>query len=267
MITPKEISKRAAENKVSERQIEKDYILTWILAGVAGYNVLEKRLVFKGGTVLKKCYFEDYRFSEDLDFTLTDENLTNEMLIECFRKVFEWVKEETNMLLQFGKINVHKDSGSSQFFIDYVGPLGGKIESRSVKADITRGEILVYKPEIRKIFTDYSDMKDLSASIMCYPLSEILIEKMAALMGRTEPRDLYDFWHLTEIERMDIKDHWDAFEQKAKTHKQDPKGFSNKIMAKEEVFRRDWVTKLKHQVNDLKKYEDTFREAKRHLKL
>jgi len=27
---------------------------------------------FKGGTCLKKCYFETYRFSEDLDFTLTE---------------------------------------------------------------------------------------------------------------------------------------------------------------------------------------------------
>ena len=28
-------------------------------------------LGFKGGTALKRCYFGDYRFSEDLDFTLT----------------------------------------------------------------------------------------------------------------------------------------------------------------------------------------------------
>ncbi len=32
-----------------------------------------RRLAFKGGTALKKCYFADYRFSEDLDFTLTEE--------------------------------------------------------------------------------------------------------------------------------------------------------------------------------------------------
>jgi predicted nucleotidyltransferase component of viral defense system len=28
-------------------------------------------LAFKGGTALRRCWFEDYRFSEDLDFTLT----------------------------------------------------------------------------------------------------------------------------------------------------------------------------------------------------
>jgi hypothetical protein len=31
---------------------------------------LSNQWVFKGGTCLKKCYIETYRFSEDLDFTV-----------------------------------------------------------------------------------------------------------------------------------------------------------------------------------------------------
>ncbi|WP_255454060.1 MULTISPECIES: nucleotidyl transferase AbiEii/AbiGii toxin family protein [unclassified Thermococcus] len=34
---------------------------------------LWKNLAFKGGTCLKKAYFRDYRFSEDLDYTLIEE--------------------------------------------------------------------------------------------------------------------------------------------------------------------------------------------------
>ena len=49
--------------------IEKDYALSYVLAGIANQPVLKKTLVFKGGTALKKVYFGDYRFSEDLDFT------------------------------------------------------------------------------------------------------------------------------------------------------------------------------------------------------
>ena len=30
---------------------------------------LKENLIFKGGTALKKCYFGNYRFSEDLDLT------------------------------------------------------------------------------------------------------------------------------------------------------------------------------------------------------
>ena len=49
--------------------IEQDYLLSWILAGVSQVPALGDSLVFKGGTALKKCYFGDYRFSEDLDFS------------------------------------------------------------------------------------------------------------------------------------------------------------------------------------------------------
>ena len=71
MIKPGEIQKKATQVGVRDQQIEKDYVLSWILWGIANHEQLSKILVFKGGTVLKKVYFEDYRFSEDLDFTLS----------------------------------------------------------------------------------------------------------------------------------------------------------------------------------------------------
>lgn len=49
--------------------LERDYLMSWILAGVRRMPLLHDTLVFKGGTALRKCYFENYRFSEDLDFT------------------------------------------------------------------------------------------------------------------------------------------------------------------------------------------------------
>lgn len=49
--------------------LERDYLLAWILAGISQTEVLRDTLVFKGETALKKCWFGDYRFSEDLDFT------------------------------------------------------------------------------------------------------------------------------------------------------------------------------------------------------
>ena len=61
MIRPAEIQKKANKERVRDTQIEKDYILTWILTGVAANGVLSKALAFKGGTVLGKFYFKDYR--------------------------------------------------------------------------------------------------------------------------------------------------------------------------------------------------------------
>jgi len=84
VIKPGEIQKKARTEGVRDQQIEKDYILSWILQGVATQSELSKAIVFKGGTVLKKVYFEDYRFSEDLDFTLLDDNISNQQIFGYF---------------------------------------------------------------------------------------------------------------------------------------------------------------------------------------
>ena len=59
----------ATERKLRPTTIEKDYALGWLLRSIAEHPTLS-RWVFKGGTCLKKCFFETYRFSEDLDFTI-----------------------------------------------------------------------------------------------------------------------------------------------------------------------------------------------------
>ena len=84
MIKPGEIQKKSSAVKVRDQQIEKDYILSWILKGVSQHEQLSKNIVFKGGTVLKKVYFADYRFSEALDFTLLDNDVSNEQIFFFF---------------------------------------------------------------------------------------------------------------------------------------------------------------------------------------
>jgi len=56
--------------RIPEAVLERDYCLAWLLAGLDA-TPLKDLLIFKGGTALKRCYFGDYRFSEDLDFTLS----------------------------------------------------------------------------------------------------------------------------------------------------------------------------------------------------
>ena len=91
MIKPGEIQKWANKVGVRDSQIEKDYILSWILCGIANHNELSKEIVFKGGTVLKKVYFDDYRYSEDLDFTLITDR-SNDQLNKWFDQVFDYIK-------------------------------------------------------------------------------------------------------------------------------------------------------------------------------
>ncbi|MGB1096146.1 MAG: nucleotidyl transferase AbiEii/AbiGii toxin family protein, partial [Paracoccaceae bacterium] len=87
MISKDEILEMADETGLTPNVVEKDYVLGWLLAAVTANPVLSPVWVFKGGTCLKKCYFETYRFSEDLDFTLTDEaHLDESFLLEQFKQ-------------------------------------------------------------------------------------------------------------------------------------------------------------------------------------
>jgi predicted nucleotidyltransferase component of viral defense system len=64
------IEERVREWGLREDVVEKDYVLGWVLWGIGTDEVLSRTWVFKGGTCLKKCYLETYRFPEDLDFTI-----------------------------------------------------------------------------------------------------------------------------------------------------------------------------------------------------
>lgn len=80
----------ANETGLQPSIVEKDYVLGWLLAAINANDALLDSWVFKGGTCLKKCYFETYRFSEDLDFTLTDvAHLEADFLARQFSKIAE----------------------------------------------------------------------------------------------------------------------------------------------------------------------------------
>lgn len=70
MISKADILQRAREWQLTPEVVENDYVLGWILAGIASHPTTKNNWVFKGGTCLKKCVLETYRFSEDLDVTL-----------------------------------------------------------------------------------------------------------------------------------------------------------------------------------------------------
>ena len=70
MINQRDLRARVAEWALREDVVEKDYVLGWVLAGIGTEPALRDGWVFKGGTCLKKCYLETFRFSEDLDFTV-----------------------------------------------------------------------------------------------------------------------------------------------------------------------------------------------------
>ena len=263
MIKPGEIQKIARTAGVRDQQIEKDYILSWILQGIAMHDVLAKAIVFKGGTVLKKVYFEDYRFSEDLDFTLFDNTISNQQIFEYFKEVFEYIKEEANIPFEIIDDNEHEDGGIN-FYISYVGPLGGIGANKRVKVDISKSEKLRFSPEIKEVITPYSDEEE--HKLLCYSLEEILIEKLRSVMQRMQARDFYDIWYLLEIHGLELNFYKNEFIAKCESKDINPSDFFNKLEQRLPQYKARWQKSMKDQIKDLPDFEQVERELMRHLK-
>lgn len=188
MITQREISKLAFQLGMSDKVIEKDYVITWLLLALAD-SKLKDAVVFKGGTALKKIYFPDYRYSEDLDFTVVKET-TADTLIDALQVALD--KLEKDQAFQFAILpeRIEKRNDSVTAYVNFVGPLQARLDSRDIKMDFTLSEKLIFPVKTLAIHSGYSDT--VNKNIATYALEEILTEKLCAIIGRTEPRDVYD---------------------------------------------------------------------------
>ena len=84
--------------------VERDYLLSWVLAGISTVHELRETLVFKGGTALKKCYFGDYRFSEDLDFSGLKDVPTGDDLAGAIARACD---EARGLLDEYAQVEMH----------------------------------------------------------------------------------------------------------------------------------------------------------------
>ena len=203
MIDRREILDVARDLGLQAQVVEKDYVLGWLLAGIYRQERLHGTWVFKGGTCLKKCYFETYRFSEDLDFTLTDEShLDPAFLVSAFGDVSAWVYDQTGIEIPAGQLRFDvfqnpRNRLNCEGRIYYRGPIapsGGNLPR--IKLDLTADELLVKPPVDRVVAHPYSDAPADGITCRCYDFDEVFAEKLRALSERGRPRDLYDVVNL-----------------------------------------------------------------------
>ncbi|HJH31207.1 MAG TPA: hypothetical protein C5S50_03255 [Methanosarcinaceae archaeon] len=93
MIQDIEIRQVAREFGVPESTIEKDYALSWILNALFQHTDL---IVLKGGTGIRKIYVHNYRFSEDLDFTML-KNIDLAEVGEIIKKTIKTAKKSSGI--------------------------------------------------------------------------------------------------------------------------------------------------------------------------
>jgi len=254
MISEAELRRRAGEWSVDPMIVDLDYVLGCFLSQWY-QNVIAARLLFKGGTCLRKCYFSDYRFSEDLDFTAKT-YLSQEALQELLSKTIQRVRDIFGIDMEIRQTLlevVSDDYGfeSYQVRLYYRGPLRWRGDPRVIRLDISRGEYIGLPAVERELIHPYGDQNIIKGfSIPCYDLAEMLAEKLRALGGQRRfaiSRDLYDFHQIISSELTSLQIIkpfiFDKFAVKQlKISDLNP----NQFIDRQDEFRRDWEQRLKH---------------------
>ena len=190
--------------------LERDYILSWILAGISRIESLHDTLIFKGGTALKKCYFGEYRFSEDLDFSGQPGVPTGETLEKTVEQACAMA---VNLLDPFAPVEItcqrytEKEphpGGQEAFTLHARLPWQREPHTR-VMIEISMDEKVLKPIQERSIIHGYGE--PIKATVQVYALEEIIGEKLRAILqhiemlsqrgwARSRARDYYDLWRI-----------------------------------------------------------------------
>lgn len=243
MINHFQIIKIASNLNLPEETIEKDYFIELLLFYIANNKNL-KKLIFRGGTALKKAYFPDYRFSEDLDFLLQtglEESLNHlSNTVERLNQNFPVESKIKNHSLKEGRL---------QIFVEYnIVPQISAV--KEMKVDILQNHYLppYHKRELK---FGYQDLKNFRAVILTYDLESILADKISRIFDViNEPRDIYDIWYLLKL-KLNLR--------KAKKIFKEKHGFElniNSLLSEiqKEEYKINWQIRLSRQVPNLPEF-------------
>jgi predicted nucleotidyltransferase component of viral defense system len=175
---------------------EKDYFLA-IVSKIIYESPLREKIIFKGGTALHHVYLPQLRFSEDLDFSSNNQNIT----LEEVKKVFE----------QQDFLTIKKDYVSSATIkierLLFSGPLGLP-NSLKIEIDYLQNVILPTKD------LDYQNEYGVKTKVRVMDIREIAAEKIRAMNDRVRYRDFYDFAMIFFKIKLDLEEVVDLVKKK-----------------------------------------------------
>ena len=271
MISKNEINRLAQERKVRTATIDKDWVLGHFIDAIYTIPECRNNLIFKGGTCLKKCRFPDYRFSEDLDFTVANENFVFDL--KMLKKIVELVTERTEMLLYVQSLDNLQFNNQTTGYCAKVKFWGADHSKNqqptepnrwqtSIKIEIILYEKMIFAPVIANIIHNYSDkLTENAQNIPIYSISEVLAEKIRALIQRsyTAPRDYFDIWYLSKnIENIDWQEVVKGFYKKIEYKSMQFSGVEQLINENnDKILKSAWKNSLEHQIGSgkLPEYE------------
>jgi predicted nucleotidyltransferase component of viral defense system len=250
MITKAHITRLASRHVVPAKTVERDYALAHIVAAIAKQGEGSK-LVFKGGTALRLCHFEDYRYSADLDFSVMGGSLKDALDTMAH-----------GLGAVGGSLNGVRLTEDNPPRIAYIGPLG---RERTIKLDLADDE-LVFDTERRGLLPRWSDLPR-GTAVHVYTLLEIAGEKLRCVLQRLQCRDLFDLHLLFEEAAVEPAEAASVFRLKARHRGFDPKSFAERYGERIGQYRKRWERELgEHLPGDLPHFNDVERRVARHLR-
>lgn len=175
---------------------EKDYLLA-IVSKIVYDSPLRDKLVFKGGTALHHCYLNQMRFSEDLDFTSLDKNIT----IDDVKRVLE----------PYEFLSIKKEYTSNATIkierLSYNGPLN-QPNSLKLEIDFLQNVVLPAKE------LEYKNVWRVDTKVNVMDIREIVAEKIRATSDRARYRDFYDLFQIIKNFKLDFDEIVELIKQK-----------------------------------------------------
>jgi predicted nucleotidyltransferase component of viral defense system len=252
VIDRNEIIRQADQDRLPAPTVERDYILSHVLAAIADSEQAEW-VVFKGGTALRLCYFEDYRYSADLDFSLIG-GLDRPGALNAVAKALATCRRT----LGLPTLSL---TDATPPRIEYTGPLG---RSRTLKLDLVDDE-LVENITRRPVFRRYSDQTE--GDCLAYTLEETAAEKLRCVIQRLQCRDLYDIHELFVVRGLDPSFVWPLFERKTRHRKLDPGLFPTRFEERLPQYEARWTDELSaHVPDEPPQFEKLLRAVRRALR-
>jgi predicted nucleotidyltransferase component of viral defense system len=220
MITKDEIDHKAEEFDVHVANVQRDYVFGWLLKAISEDPYLSGVLILKGGNGFRKAYFENARFSDDLDFS-TEVALDILQLQQSLLHCCEYIQTATQVEFDTDR-NTFKEEGAIDigsearqkiyrariFFADFYGEKSSF--TIAIRLDISEFDKIYLPTKSARLIHPYSDSNACVAVIRCLSLEEMIANKMKCLLQRRHSHDLFDMVYAylwksqKELNRLDI---------------------------------------------------------------
>ena len=107
MIDKTEIEQKAKLFEILPAHVERDYVFGWLIYGIFTKSNLKDDIFLKGGNALRKGYFENTRYSNDLDFGIPHD-ISQDTLLEEVNLVCKEIQAESGIEFNISRNKVEE---------------------------------------------------------------------------------------------------------------------------------------------------------------